>query len=362
MAGDLSSLMQYSPEVAAGFMGINQRKDEQMNDSQIAEILQRVAASKQLTAQNAELHPLLVQAKSLENQTSTANLPRILAEAKLKGLEADRGAATQQSTINKTNFDNNDSMEASVMRHLGVTAKQMEGLPDNQKALFLADSLRAKGYPEVEGFMKKVAHVPAAGLPKYLTAMSDKYLRSTDAYAQHMDTTNATNAAHIQSSNIAAKAVVDAAQIRATKGGSGDLEDQIETELAKDRTLEARMGTLITGIQKAKETGNMDLARRLYARANALKGAYDTKVNSPRAGTVDINGQTNGRVQTAPGSDIQIPNPDAEAPPTPAPGASGAKGPAQIKAMVEAAGGVYQPDKFMYRIGPNGKVQAAPKQ
>lgn len=360
---DLSQLMQYAPTVGAGFMGLNQLNAEREAEAKLTELAQLISTRAGQDQRQAQLHPLMMEQKRLENQKAQYDLPRIIAEAEGKQLDLDRTKATQQSTIDSTNFANNEKMQKAFMSQLGVISKELEGVPGVDRARYLTESFRQRGFPQPEEFLKRFSHIPVDQLPAALEALSQKHLRSNEQYAREIDQQGMRDKTALEAARISAGAQIQSARERGSRGGmSGELEDQINMELSKTRTIEGRMAILINGIVKAKQEGNIELATKLHAQATALKPAYDQKVNSQRAGQVDLGAQSGGRIQTAPPANTPIPSPtDTPATPAPAAPAAAAQGPGQIKAMVEAAGGNYQPDKFLYRIGPNGKVQAKPK-
>jgi hypothetical protein len=105
---DLSQLMQLSPSVAGRMIGTNQRDNELMNNLRQRELADLISQRASEAEFNQQMNPLKLEQQGLQNQTTKAQLPGVEATSRSNVLKADREAATQQTSIDATNAENQD--------------------------------------------------------------------------------------------------------------------------------------------------------------------------------------------------------------------------------------------------------------
>ena len=103
---DLSQLMTIAPTTGAGFTGINQRNQEQMDmlrQRELAELIQQRAQEAQ---QSAQMNPLKLQNQQLVNQGLQEGIGSISAKAAQDKLNARKATATYDSDVATAISDN----------------------------------------------------------------------------------------------------------------------------------------------------------------------------------------------------------------------------------------------------------------
>lgn len=105
---DLSTLAEFAPITASGFIGNNEAQNSQTQALEQQRLSQLINQLQLQNQQSQAMNPLLQQEQTLKNQNLAADNGRIQAESTIKGNEAQKSTATLQSDI-KTALANNDT-------------------------------------------------------------------------------------------------------------------------------------------------------------------------------------------------------------------------------------------------------------
>lgn len=363
---DLSSLFKVAPGTASFFTGINQAQDEQMQDTRMAEIQQLIQSRMQDAEQKAAMHPLSMDHQRLQNQKLGVEMPGVGADAQSKVLKTAREGATQDATIDATNTEQRMKAYQTLGNHLGSLASDVENSQGVPPHAALSQALQARGIPQSgqQMIMQKYQGVPASQLVKKMQEDGERILRENSAYAQAYDTTALTNDAHllINGNNNRTQLELEDKRIaagkydktKATKNAQATWDDVVRKALTKG----ARAGysALNAAQEWATRNGETGLAAQYAAQAESIRPQAEAEISvlNPKPGAVDVERFTEGGIPTNKPKSIAPPN----APLVPQGGAAQAP---NIAAQLQKQGQTYEPDKYEYRIGPNGQVQRKAK-
>lgn len=186
---DLSELMKYAPTVGAGFAGINQAQNEQMQHAKMAELQQLIQSRMMESEQKAAMHPLELEHKRLANQTSTAQLPGLTADSESKRLKAMREGATYDADVDADITDKRMKAYKTLGTSLGSISSAIDGNPNIPPHVALAQEMQRLGIPAggAQRIMQKYQGVPANELSRRMKEDAERMLRENSAYAQAMD-------------------------------------------------------------------------------------------------------------------------------------------------------------------------------
>lgn len=311
---DLSSLLKIAPTTAAGFMGINQARSEQMDDlkqQELADLIRQRAAEE---SRKAAMNPYALEKAQLDNAGLRAGLPGIVADSSLKGTNAAKAAGTLDSDIEAGQVDNKMKIYQKLGSHLGSMSDSITNNPNVPPHLALQQSLQASGIPQgaQQALMNKYANVPPSQLAAKLKADGEKILRENSAYVQAIDQegiqqagANARNAATIKGQKD-----IEQMRIDAGKYNRNQTKVNVETRLLTARSAAEKAEILEQAYNIAQAAGDADTAqqyavRAQQARQRAAEDAANRGAAQPR---LDIPGVTNqGTIQNLPGPQANAP-------------------------------------------------------
>jgi hypothetical protein len=295
-------------------------------------------------------NPQRLQAQSLDNQTAQARLPGIFADSDVKGMDRDKQSALQGDAIQnaKTKF----AREASTahLQELEDRAQEMAMSNDpavrqqgEQLLMHHKDIIRDRAKQEAQG----------------KRALELEQLRGTNQLAL----AGVNNSAGRYS--------------KAGKGGGGSVEEQI----ASGKLSFEKAATLLAGAafmaEQEGDTEKADQYRQMADDFNAKHiaskraGAYGAAEGKPALDALGIRPNApvpaesfpavgrklpmSQQIQQDIGAGAQFSSPEVEAKVRQAAGMS------NDGATFKQAFGSYEPDKYEYRMGPNGVPQRKPK-
>lgn len=375
---DLSSLFQVAPYAGSYIAGDMLGQQANTEDARRQEILQLIQQRIAQEQRNAAREPLELERLGLTNDTTRAQLPGLAADSRKKGLEADLKAGTLQSDIDKGNASNYNEVFKMVAPQFGVIGKEISGVDALQQPLALHEALKRRGLSDEQAqqFVRYFAANNRGDLPKHLSIIGDAYLRANPEYTREITKQGMANEAHIKGIGMQVQGSKDVANIHeagaTAREGQRQANKKIDTDnLIMTADLEAKGKPPATQLLVYKKwydvavaKGDTDGAKALLDRATSAKETVENLPNAvPTPGAPDIAGATRGKVPV---------NPPARVPLQPLPGASAVNPDAnalagareQLAAITKglaAAGQKYEPDKYEYRLGPNGTVQRKPK-
>jgi hypothetical protein len=183
--------------------------------------------------------------------------------------------------------------------------------------------------------------------------ISEAILRSDPVYTREIEQERMRQEGALKRANVLAQNRIDVKGMPGSgKKEPSTLQEWLQAEI-KGKSPKTRMGILLDYIQRAEEAGLTDFAESLREQAAVLRPLVEAEINQPRAGTPDMEALSNGRVPTNPAARIPIPGrPNSGG--TPQPAAGGAK---DIRKAIAGAGWTYEPDKYDYRIAPDGVAE-----
>lgn len=358
---DLAELMKYAPTTGAGFVGYNQGQNEQMQQAKMAELQQLIQNQVMESQQKSAMHPLELEAKRLANQMSQVQIPNMQANSEFNQTRARVAGETAQGDIDSTNYTNRSKVNNGVASQLGAFSDTLGKVPALGRHAELESYFDQLQIPKQNrDFLRQhFGKFSGEQLPGELKRISEFALRNTPEYVQAIDRETLQQKGALERAKLMAQNRVALKGMPGAGGGSknpamDDIEAWLQVEI-KGKPPATQFAILNRYIQRAMDAGNEELASRLVRQAQAIKAQVDAQINSPRAGSVDMGAQSGGRVQTVPPVDLPIAGQGGA---TPKPSGDPT---AEIRGRLAKAGQRYEPDKYHYRIGPNGQLQKAPK-
>jgi hypothetical protein len=317
---DLSQLMKIAPTVGAQFAGINQRQDQQMNELRQMELQELMKQRMGQEQRAAAMHPLEMEAKRLGNQTTSAQLPGITADARKK-------AETADSEIDATNTENRMKAYTAVGTQLGSLAGALEGVDDIEKPQRFAESVESLNLPPKvkASIMKRYSQYHPSELTARMKADADKMLKSTAAYVQAMEQEKlrgqnqlAQTRAQGAEQRSLEKMRIDAGKYDKAKA-KGDAKQQWDETVRKALAKGARSGyaTLNAAATWAMQNNFPDLAAQYASQAEQIRPQAEAEISNlaPQPGKIDVPAVTG--LPGTPNKSIAPPGQEA-APPKPA--------------------------------------------
>jgi len=295
-------------------------------------------------------NPQRLQAQSLDNQTAQARLPGIFADSDMKGMDRDKQGALQGDAIQaaKTKF----AREASTahLQELEDKAQEMAMSPD--------PAIRQQG-EQLLMHHKDIIRDRAKQEAMSARSMELEKLRG----ANQLALAGVNNAAGRYN--------------RAGKGGAQSLEEQFASgKLSYEKAAVMAQGAAFMAEQEGRSE-DADYYRQLADDFNSKHiaskraGAYAGAENKPELGALGIKPNApipaesfpavgrrlpmQQQVQQDISNGAQFSSPEVEAKVRQAAGMS------NDSTTFKQAFGSYEPDKYEYRMGPNGVPQRKPK-
>jgi hypothetical protein len=342
---DLSQLMQIAPTTAAGFMGVNQAQNRQMNEQKMMELAELMKMREAEEQRKQSMHPFELDKMRLNNETSQAQLPGLIAQSQIHQQNAQFGRDTLGGKTNKTNSDNQSEVIKNAFRNIGMLSDVVQTHDD------LARALPALGIPQEfqPKMMEHFGKFQGPALNQEMKRISEAILRSDPVYTREIEQERMRQEGALKRANVLAQNRIDVKG----KGGKKDPDGIMEWYQAetKGKNAETRFAITLQYIQRAEAAGMTELAESLREEAAVLKPLIDAKINQPRAGTPDMGRLSNDRIPTNPPADIPIPGRGA---PQAKPAAGNS---ADLRKAIAGAGWTYEPDKYDYRIAPDGVAE-----
>lgn len=365
---DLSTLFQADPaaqELGLGFLG--QEKD--MNKARLAQQLFETDKQRQML-------PLELQGKQLSNQTAQAQIPGLQAQSEKQQLDTRFSRETLgpkiESELSKYKGQMSDS-QLKELTNAGQAYMQAGPLLDRMPGVVThvaAKQILGNFYrPEFD-------QIPANALGQVISHFGETMVAAQSKYVQQLGLLGAKNEGAKDVAGINANARVEAARVAAAAKIRGydnelvqirekaklgsypqrasyyiDKAHQLAEEAAFSEDEQVKKALLERAKmfgQIANEAQQMDLAARAAAAQETNKGKPD--LGGFGIPTVTPPGQ-------APGAQVPGMNPGVN----PAVAPSG-QAPMGSPETFKKAFGAYEPDKYEYRMGPNGQPQRRKKQ
>lgn len=190
---DLRSLMQIAPSTAAYFTGqefADSRQKEQLEQQKLAQTIQDLKASAE---QAKQMNPLLLEQQRLKNQTSQAELPGVVADSTLKGINADFAKQTKETKVEEAKT----KLDADRAKLFDTRSKQfmelapiLEAIPTHlgQRSAAAIQMLGQIGL-DVNSPQAKVLLQSPETMPAVMKKIAQRMAEQSSAYIQAMDTT-----------------------------------------------------------------------------------------------------------------------------------------------------------------------------
>lgn len=295
---DLSTLMQYAPTTAAGFMGFNQGQQEQYESLKQKELADLINQRQQELSMKQDLHPYELRKAGLNNESLEAKIPGERATSRSLGVTADVDEATKGSKIDAANVANNMKIRQEIGSHLGSFASAVEKskLPPHAA---LVDEMRNAGLSDkqMQAVITQYRDVPPAQLAAKMKADGALMLRETPAYVQHMDGIQTQANSHLQGidKQVAGQQALEKMRIEAGKYNKKDTKITVEGELLKAKTAREKAEKLEQAGAYAEAAGDTESANQYYARAKVARQRAAEDASNLRTGP-NIEATTQGRV------------------------------------------------------------------
>ena len=356
---DLTSLMQIAPVTGGYMVGQNQhqaRGTEALRQQELAAI---IAGKLQEAEHNQQMNPLRAQHLGLQNQGLERGLPGITADSVNKQVTADKAVATKASDIENTLGENKEKGEKrsveSVKRRQQLfagAAAEIETTPPPLRLGVLHKYLKEAGAPDdkIQLWME-TAQKAGDKLPQLLNQYSAAL--GKQAALQSADYHKMVEQTRLQGANqMALEKERIAAGKYDKKQAAQDFQSQVQASLLKaSGSVKAQHGILVRAAVIAGQQGMLKEAQQYTEQAEAIRPQAEAEIKSQAPGGVNVGAVAN--LPTNAGPQIAPPGAAAQAQPP--------AGGGDIAAQVKQAFGSYEPDKYMYRMGPNGKLQRKAK-
>lgn len=227
---DLSTLFQYAPITAGGFVGINQGNQEIQDRYKQQELAGIVAKNQQEMEQSSQMNPLKLQNQGLINQGLQADLGGKQADSDLKALAAAAKAKTQDSDIQTTLAVNQGkigeegakaaSRAQDFLFRAGATLQSVAPLQRAQAfRQMMEDEKMNVNNPQLQNFLLLAQQHPESfpdAVSAYASKLGDTMLAMDPKAQAEMKSSKIRAAAEVQSAGIHAGATVKAAEIGAS--------------------------------------------------------------------------------------------------------------------------------------------------
>lgn len=350
---DLNSLMKIAPSTAGFMVGQNHAQSRDTEALRQQELAAIIAGKLQEAEHNKQMNPLRAQQLGLQNQGLVEGLPGITADSLSKQVTADKAVATKDSAIADILGENEDKKSErsvkGIKRLQGLyagAAAEVANAPPPMRLGVLNKYFKDAGAPEayIQKLMEKA------------TAAGDKLPEMLEGYNASLGKQAALGSAdfhkmreqvRLQSDS---QMALEEKRIAAGKYNKGKAALSMDQAIDNAKSARERHQKLIDAATIAKQNGDQEGYERYSARAEAVRPQAEAEIKSQAPGGVNVGQVANLPTNAGP----QIAPPGAAAPAQPAAGGD-------IAAQVKQAFGSYEPDKYMYRMGPNGKLQRKAK-
>lgn len=372
---DLSQLFKNAPGTAAYMTGAQQASDQQTDKLRQQQLMELINELRQKQQQSAQQFPLELEHARTRNESLRAGIPGITASGRAQELSNQATEQTQPGAIAATNATNADralAAQAAVSDRMGKIFRdlgpEVSNLPAPLRAAYALTKLKTSGvdekHPMYEQYSKAITSQDPEQLPKMFEGIAKTYNEQNLKYQTSLDavTKRSENLRTVTNMKIEAQRQADALKAELalrlkqmgvnSKAGTKD-------PLASARTATALHAQLVDQGTKALLAGNTEEAQAYFTRANAQANQAVAELDRT-TGKTDVESATKGRIQP-PAKPVIAPQlpPGAPSPTVPPPSESTGSG--EIISKLKAGGIPYEPNKYLYRISPDGKIQRKAK-
>jgi hypothetical protein len=344
---DLSALFQAAPNTAGMMMGQQFASAQQSN--QLADEQQRLQ-----NEQTAAMNPLNQQYRRGEINQQAAQLGGFQADSDIKGVNARVAKAGEADNIQLAHQKALSGMSAEQLTQMGQEGQklsylgaQLESVPPMLRTQFLQQRLSSLGIDPNGQVGQTLLADPSklATIGKSMALSSAEHIQKRQLEDEKLRSAEkigaGNNSATIQSAQILANSRLGAAQVRAGDGS-------FESRFGKLKSAKDKHAALIDEAQRSMQNGDTDGASQYLQRAATLRPQAEAEINAPKAGTPNL-----------PAMGLPAnPTPSIAPPSAPATSQQGAP---DVGSMAQQSWGAYEPNKYEYRVGPNGNLQRKPK-
>lgn len=309
--------------LAAYFAGQNQTNGIIDNQYKRQQLAQQMMIEQQKAEQEAQMNPLKLEHQrlantgtDLANQTTSAQLPGVSAQSKKHVLDLDTATRTQQSNIDTTLSNNEntqgDNKEKSVERARKVlldAGAQLEGVPAPFRAAAFRQLMEEGGvkpdHPLTQQFLEAAQKDPK-GFPKIISNYAERLGAQAEAMSPAARSAKAVAGiqanAHIQGANIAA----DASRYATDKSFEAKQATLNSKNKAKDILEQVKSGALSTDKAMAASIANYQLSSTegdqqfWKGMVEMLSNAAANKAQGKDDGTLGISVDEQGNVRLTP--------------------------------------------------------------
>jgi hypothetical protein len=357
MPANLGNLFQNAPTTAGFFTGQQIASDRATEEMGRKKTLQDIMMDQQKYDYNTQANPLLLEKQRLSNTHQG-----LVNEG--AGYDNTIKRDTMGSTIGATNAENDSKTQAAHIkqaeefeRKLGEYAKvagQLGPMRGNAMAQLMQSSGMDMNHPQAQAFAQALANDPQK-LASTIEAMRKSRIEMTADYMKQQSI----NDTHVKTTgmNNSTQRDLERMRIEAGKYDKKKTSVNVEQRLLMARSAAEKAEVLEQAYQVALAAddteGAQTYARRaVEARKRAAEDASNRGLATPGVDAASVAG-----VAAKARPDAVAPIAGGEgAQPTPTPNS-----PAAIQSGAMQAWGRYEPDKYEYRVGPNGKLQRKPK-
>jgi hypothetical protein len=305
------------------------------------------------------------------NQGLSAGLPGIAAQSQSYQNKANLENQTLESNVAARNDSNSMGMQDNSAKRdervfdvLSSAADKMSDIPPLARMGYLRQVFKERGYdqsPAAQQLLNGLAQGDPNNLETQLTGMVRQHgVNQSAADPKGINARGVAQiagqfrsdigAGHDEASRYATDQRDAAAQLRQLKAKS--LVEQTASDLSKAAGDPVKVYTILSDASKqAEQSGDMELALKLAQRASEAKPASDMKLTQVKPNTPNLPGMGIDTLPT-----VALPDPSARFNNGKVAPAAGGIGDA-----AKAAFGSFEPDKFQYRMSPEGKLQRKAK-
>lgn len=341
---------------ASGSMALGQQLgvDQQTSQANLQSMMLANQSNAELNPLRAQLMQSQIQGSDLNNQTTQAALPGVTANSSMLGTKADIETKTAAAQVAQRLSSLNNQIGVDGVQKMGrdgaIALQASQALaqypPALHKEVFQKLVQQYGGDPNSPTF-QGLYNMPdgqfqkaAATIGQGMVMNSGEYLQKAalnkDEYASRERIASGNNAATIESARISAQSRVEAAEKKANMMMNHMTLNQKQAYLSD---LIAQ-GTATDGEKQQYQDIQNKIKEQRAAGINPLPA---NMIGQPTP--VQQAGSSGGFGASQPG-----------------PNNTGAvTAPQQIQSMAQQSWGTYEPDKYEYRVGPNGNLQRKPK-
>jgi hypothetical protein len=304
--------------------------------------------AKQLANQNtATMNPLNAQFRQGQIAEQQAQLPGIVGDSQVKASAGQTEAATTGAKIAQRLSSLSNQVGVDKMQALGregeialKAAQVLKQYPPSHHKEVLSQAMQAFGGDPNSPLIAGVMKMPDAEVQKSLEALGTGMSMASSDYMQKSALQDSQNKSHERIADTNAAAQIYTAKINAaSRESAAKARASAVKHMNSDQAFNY-LASIPDSERTPDEQAWMEKVskQRLAERAAGANAVAPTVLNQATP--------TQNALNTA----SQITNPQASAPPPSA----------DVGNMAKQAWGAYEPDKYQYRVGPNGKLQRAP--